>query len=80
MPGLPPPVAIEKAALRAFLAQQHDGVRGAAFGLTDTQAHAAPSASAITIAGLVKHLTVMETGWVDGAARRVGQVGPSPSV
>lgn len=68
MPGMPPPVATEKDAIRLFLRQQHDGIRGAVFGLTDEQAHARPSASAISLAGLVKHLTVMESGWVDRAA------------
>ncbi|WP_295701260.1 DinB family protein [Lapillicoccus sp.] len=67
MPGNPPPVATEHEALRAFLAQQHDGIRGAAYGLTDEQAHATPSSSAITIAGLVKHVTVMERGWLERA-------------
>ncbi|MDQ2758249.1 MAG: DinB family protein, partial [Actinomycetota bacterium] len=67
MPGLPPPVPTEKAAIRAFLAQQHDGIRGAAHGLTDLQAHSAPCTSAISIAGLVKHLTVTEASWVGRA-------------
>lgn len=73
MPGNPPPVPTEKSAIREFLRQQHDGIRGAAYGLTDEQAHAKPSASDICIAGLVKHLTVMERGWVDRA-----QAGPGP--
>ncbi|MEO7061602.1 MAG: DUF664 domain-containing protein, partial [Lapillicoccus sp.] len=78
MPGTPPPVATEKDALRAFLAQQHDGIRGVAFGLTDEQAHATPSASAITIAGLVKHVTVMERGWMDRAYAAPGVPAPDP--
>lgn len=65
MPGLPPPVANEHEALRAFLSQQHAGIRNAAYGLTDEQAHAAPSVSSISIAGLVKHVTVGERGWMD---------------
>lgn len=67
MPGNPPPVSTEKDAIAAFLRQQHDGIRGAAYGLTDEQAHARPSVSAICIAGLVKHITVMERGWVERA-------------
>jgi len=78
MPGNPPPVATEKDALRAFLIQQHDGIRGAAFGLSDEQAHSTPSASAITIAGLVKHVTVMERGWMERALAAPGVPEPDP--
>ncbi len=65
MPGLPPPVATEHEGLRAFLAQQHDGIRNAAFGLTDEQAHTTPSAGAISIAGLLSHLAVTERRWME---------------
>jgi uncharacterized damage-inducible protein DinB len=65
MPGNAAPVADEHSALRAFLGQQHAGIRKAAFGLTDEEAHAAPSASAISIAALVKHVTFCEQGWMD---------------
>jgi uncharacterized damage-inducible protein DinB len=64
MPGNAAPVADEHSALRAFLAQQNAGIRNAAFGLTDEQAHATPSASAISIASLVKHVTACEQGWM----------------
>ena len=60
MPGTAPPVATEHEGLRAFLRQQHDGIRNATFGLTDDQAHATPSASAICLAGVVKHVTNCE--------------------
>ena len=73
MPGTPPPVATEREAFSVFLRQQHDGIRNAAFGLTDEQAHAAPSRSAITIAGLVKHVTHTERTWLQRA--RVGAGG-----
>lgn len=76
MPGTPPPVATEREALRAFLVQQHDGIRGAAYGLTDEQAHATPSASAISIAGLVKHITVMERTWMARALAAPGVPAP----
>ncbi|MEP6629117.1 MAG: DinB family protein [Lapillicoccus sp.] len=72
MPGTPPPVATEREALSVFLRQQHDGIRNAAFGLTDEQAHAAPSRSAITVAGLVKHLTHMERTWLERARAGAG--------
>lgn len=78
MSGNPPPVANEHEALRAFLVQQHDGIRGAAYGLTDEQAHATPSVSAISIASLVKHVTVMERGWLDRALAAPGVPPPDP--
>ncbi len=64
MPGTAPPVADEREAIAVFLRQQHDGIRNAAFGLTDEQAHATPSASAISIAGLVKHTAHAERVWM----------------
>lgn len=64
MPGTPPPVATEREAISVFLRQQHDGIRNAAFGLTDEQAHLTPSTSAISIAGLVKHAGFTERAWM----------------
>lgn len=81
MPGMPPPVASEREALAAYLRQQHDGIRNAAYGLTDEQAHLVPSRSAISIAGLVKHVTVMSRAWLEraraGAAGRSGDARPT---
>ena len=45
MPGSVRPVTDERDALLAFLEQQRDALRITAHGLTDEQAHAAPSAS-----------------------------------
>ncbi len=67
MPGTAPPVATEREAIRTFLRQQHDGIRGAAYGLTDEQAHQVSSRSAISIASLVKHVTVTERTWMERA-------------
>ncbi|MEV4135737.1 DinB family protein [Dactylosporangium sp. NPDC049742] len=64
MPGNVPPVADERSGLLAFLAQQRQGVRNAAFGLTDEQARLAPVASTLSVGGLVKHLAQMERSWV----------------
>jgi hypothetical protein len=67
MPGNAPPVATEREAISTFLRQQHDGFRFAAYGLTDEQAHRVASASAITIANLVKHVTHTERTWMERA-------------
>lgn len=76
MPGSVPPVADEREGLLAYLAQQRYVVRVAAFGLTDEQARATPSASSLSIGGLIKHLADVEQGWIDTVLqqRRVGSM------
>jgi uncharacterized damage-inducible protein DinB len=70
MPGTVPPVTDERAGLLAFLAQQRDAVRFAAFGLTDEEARRTPTAGELSIGGLVKHLAAMERGWMDNVLVR----------
>lgn len=65
MPGNPPPVKTESEALIAYLVQQRDGLRYAAFGLTDAQIRLQPTRSSLTIGGLIKHALVTERGWTD---------------
>ncbi len=57
-------VTDERDALLAFLAEQRDGVANALRGLTDEQAARAPTASELSLASLVKHLTTCERRWV----------------
>ena len=75
MPGLAPPVSDEREGLLAFLSQQRDAFRNAAFGLTDEEAKAAPSASALTIVGLIKHVTAVERSWMN---TMLGRRRPAP--
>ena len=75
MPGNAPPVATEREAISSYLRQQHDGIRFAAYGLTDEQAHQISSRSAISIANLVKHVTHTERTWMERA--RAGAVLPA---
>jgi Protein of unknown function (DUF664) len=63
MPGSVPPVADEREALCAYLAQQRYVVRLSAYGLTDEQAKEAPTASSLCIGGIVKHLGAVERSW-----------------
>jgi hypothetical protein len=70
MPGQVPPVSDERGLLLAYIGQQRDGIRYAAYGLTDEQAAAAPCASELCIGGLVKHVAAMERGWVDMVMQR----------
>jgi uncharacterized damage-inducible protein DinB len=64
MPSMPGPVADERDGLLSFLDQQRQLVRLAAYGLTDEQARATPSASSLSVGGLVKHLSAAERTWV----------------
>jgi uncharacterized damage-inducible protein DinB len=64
MPGLPPPVADERDALRQFIDFNQRAYFAVAYGLTDEQARATPTVSALSIAGLIKHVTRMQDTWV----------------
>ena len=65
MPGNPPPHSDdEKALLLAYINQQRDGIRNAAYGLTEEQIRLAPTVSSLTIGGLIKHVTATERGWI----------------
>ena len=70
MPGQPPPLDDEREQLLAYIAQQRDGLRFAAYGLTDEQARLAPTAGTLSIGGLIKHVTAMERGWLDTMLQR----------
>lgn len=70
MPGSVRPVAGERDALLAFLDQQRYLLRVQAHGLTDKQARSAPTAGALSIGGLVKHVAGVERWWVDVALQR----------
>jgi hypothetical protein len=70
MPGQVPPVADERAGLLAYLAQQRDVIRIAAYGLTDEQARLAPTAGPLSVGGLIKHVATTERGWIDIVMQR----------
>jgi uncharacterized damage-inducible protein DinB len=70
MPGKAPPHADERQLLLAYVAQQRDGVRNAAYGLTDEQARLTPTAGSLSVGGLVKHVAQTERGWIDMVLQR----------
>jgi hypothetical protein len=70
MPGQVPPVEDEREGLLAYLHQQRDALRIAAYGLTDEQARATPTASALSVGGLIKHAASTERGWIDMVLQR----------
>ena len=73
MPGNVPPVANEREGLLGFLAQQRTVLKIAAYGLTEEQLRAAPSASALSVGGLIKHCTATERSWMATVQQRSGQ-------
>jgi uncharacterized damage-inducible protein DinB len=65
VPGQAPPHRDERELLLAYIAQQRDGIRFAAYGLTDDQARLTPTAGSLSIGGLITHVTETERGWID---------------
>ena len=64
MPGLVRPVTDERDGLLAYLDQQRHVAQIAAYGLTDEQARATPTPSALSVGGLIKHLAHVERQWI----------------
>ncbi|WP_055568476.1 DinB family protein [Streptomyces atriruber] len=60
----------ERGALIAFVEAQRGGIRRSVIGLTDEQAKARPSASELTLGGLVKHVAEMELNWLRMAQQK----------
>ncbi|MGV9452214.1 DinB family protein [Streptomyces sp. NPDC003635] len=60
----------ERGALLNFIAEQRGGIRRSVLGLTDEQASSRPSASELSLAGLLKHVAEVEQGWI---ARATGE-------
>jgi hypothetical protein len=75
---MPPPVRTEQEGLLAFLGQQRQALRHAAHGLTEEQLRLAPSASALSVGGLIKHVAFTERSWIQGTVLgRTDQKGSS---
>ena len=68
MAAMPPPIADERAGLKEYVAAQQYAFHAIAFGLTDEQARSTPSVSALSIGGLIKHVTTCQQGWMDRVA------------
>ncbi len=72
MAGSVRPVADEREGLLTFLAQQRHVLKIAAYGLTDEQARATPTASPLSVGGLIKHVAATERHWIDIMLQREG--------
>src|SRR3954454_13769123 len=59
-----PVTADERSQLLAFLDVQRLGLRAAVGGLTEEQARNTATASSMSLAGLIKHVTAVERRWV----------------
>jgi uncharacterized damage-inducible protein DinB len=70
MPGNAPPLTDERQLLLAYIAQQRDGLRNTAYGLTDEQARLTPTAGTLSIGGLIKHVAATEEYWIGLAIDR----------
>jgi uncharacterized damage-inducible protein DinB len=62
-----PPVADETDAIAAFLGQAQDAFRVLLHGLGAREAALAPSASSLSLGGLLKHVTAVQRGWLASA-------------
>lgn len=68
MTAMPPPIADERAGLKEYVAAQQYAFHAIAYGLTDEQARSTPSVSALSIGGLIKHVTNCQHGWMERVA------------
>ncbi|MFJ8082060.1 DinB family protein [Streptomyces sp. NPDC096205] len=60
----------ERGALLNFVEAQRGGLRRSLLGLTDEQAAQAPSASELSLSGLVKHVAEVELNWLRMAQQK----------
>lgn len=68
MAAMPPPIADERDGLKEYVAAQHHAFHAVAYGLTDEQARATPTISALSIGALIKHVTNCQRGWMQRVA------------
>lgn len=61
----PPPAADEAATLLGFLNHQRDTLRWKCSGLTSAQLATSVPPTTMTLGGLLKHLAVVEAGWLN---------------
>jgi uncharacterized damage-inducible protein DinB len=67
MPIFPGSAPDEATQLLRFLAVQRQGLRAAVAGLSEEQARSTPTASSMSLAALLKHVTATERRWVVAA-------------
>jgi uncharacterized damage-inducible protein DinB len=70
MPGQTRPVTDERDSLMAFLEQRRYLLKLTGYGLTPEQLRATPSASELSVGGVIKHCAHTEAGWIDTVLQR----------
>jgi len=75
MPGNVRPITDERDGLLSYLDHQREVLRLTAYGLSDDQVRATPSASPLSVGGLIKHVASVEQGWIDTTLQRVRDSG-----
>jgi len=76
MPRTVRPVTDERDGLLSYLAQQRLVLRLTAYGLTDEQARLTPTASSLSVGGLIKHLAAVERTWMVAVLRQPRRTSP----
>jgi hypothetical protein len=78
VPYLVPPVTDERSGLLAFLDAQREALANAVKGLTELQARSIPTASTLSLATLIHHVTRVERRWTEVAiaGRDVPEIWP----
>ncbi|MCH5675063.1 DinB family protein [Streptomyces gilvus] len=69
----------ERGALLAFIEEQRGGIRRALLGLTEEQAASKPSASDLSLSGLLKHVAETEQSWIARAKQEPPAIHRDPS-
>ncbi|MBJ7002582.1 DinB family protein [Streptomyces griseofuscus] len=64
----------ERGALLAFIEEQRGGIRRSVLGLTEEQARSRPSASELSLGGLLKHAAEVEQMWLARARQEAPPV------
>ncbi len=75
MPGMPGTVTDERSNLLAFVTQQAYTLRLSTWGLTDEQARSRPTVSALSMGGILKHVTLVVRGVTRSITGDVGDPG-----
>jgi uncharacterized damage-inducible protein DinB len=70
MPGQVRPVADERDGLLSYLAQMRYVLKLTGYGLTPEQLRATPTASPLSVGGLIKHCASTEENWIDAVLQR----------
>jgi uncharacterized damage-inducible protein DinB len=76
MAGMVSPVPDERTGLLEFLAQQRYVLRLAAFGVTEEELWATPTAGALSLGGLLKHVAAVEEHWIGLVLQQPDQTVP----